>query len=417
MGPQDEAGLRRWVETALANAEAGTERPFATVDRAIGRAIGSSRFMSIVPEHKRLEIGWTWVGTRVPADRRQPRGEAPPADPRLRDARGEPGRVQDPFAQRALAQRAGRHRRDVRRRLPQPLDHARRVDPRLGLFQRDRRGMAGGQGRPRRGPGPMSEPADLLIIGGRVFVAYTAARPHVPYGSDIGPRPVGARQRHRRARRPDRLDRPRRRGPARLARTDDRGRRRARRAHHRRLRRRPHPPRRRRQRARSGRPVRARVGRGDPGRDRPHAAARPDAPWVLGKGWLYAPFPGGLPTRALLDAVVPDRPAFMGCYDGHTGWANSAALRAAGIDRETPDPADGVDRPRPGDRRADRRAQGGRPGPRHAAHPAPDDRRDARRDAPDDRGDACGRHHRDPGGLGRARRVCRSGGRSSTKAT
>jgi RimJ/RimL family protein N-acetyltransferase len=63
MGQQDEAGLRRWVEQALANQEAGMERPFATIDRATGRAIGSSRFMSIVPEHRRLEIGWTWVGT------------------------------------------------------------------------------------------------------------------------------------------------------------------------------------------------------------------------------------------------------------------------------------------------------------------------------------------------------------------
>lgn len=63
MRPQDEAGLRRWFETALANAEAGTERPFATIDRASGRAIGSSRFLSIVPEHRRLEIGWTWVAT------------------------------------------------------------------------------------------------------------------------------------------------------------------------------------------------------------------------------------------------------------------------------------------------------------------------------------------------------------------
>jgi RimJ/RimL family protein N-acetyltransferase len=35
--------------------------PFATLDQASGRAIGSTRFMSIVPEHKRLEIGWTWV--------------------------------------------------------------------------------------------------------------------------------------------------------------------------------------------------------------------------------------------------------------------------------------------------------------------------------------------------------------------
>ena len=63
MGPQDEAGLRRWFDQALANAEAGTERPFATVDRATGRAIGSSRFLSIVPEHRRLEIGWTWVAS------------------------------------------------------------------------------------------------------------------------------------------------------------------------------------------------------------------------------------------------------------------------------------------------------------------------------------------------------------------
>jgi RimJ/RimL family protein N-acetyltransferase len=63
MGPQDQAGLQRWVETALANQDAGTERPFATIDLASGRAIGSSRYMTIVPEHKRLEIGWTWVGT------------------------------------------------------------------------------------------------------------------------------------------------------------------------------------------------------------------------------------------------------------------------------------------------------------------------------------------------------------------
>jgi RimJ/RimL family protein N-acetyltransferase len=62
MGDQDEPGLERWFETALANQEAGTERPFATIDRASGHAIGSSRYLSIVPEHRRLEIGWTWVG-------------------------------------------------------------------------------------------------------------------------------------------------------------------------------------------------------------------------------------------------------------------------------------------------------------------------------------------------------------------
>jgi RimJ/RimL family protein N-acetyltransferase len=61
--PIDDATLRAWLETALTNAEARVEVPFATVDVASGRAIGSSRFMTIVPEHRRLEIGWTWVGT------------------------------------------------------------------------------------------------------------------------------------------------------------------------------------------------------------------------------------------------------------------------------------------------------------------------------------------------------------------
>lgn len=62
MGEQDEPGLRRWVDTALSNKAAGTERPFATIDIASGLVIGSSRYMSIAPEHKRLEIGWTWLG-------------------------------------------------------------------------------------------------------------------------------------------------------------------------------------------------------------------------------------------------------------------------------------------------------------------------------------------------------------------
>jgi hypothetical protein len=72
------------------------------------------------------------------------------------------------------------------------------------------------------------------------------------------------------------------------------------------------------------------------------AAASPGRAWVLGRGWYYSPFPGGLPTRQLLDELVPDRPAYMTCYDGHTGWANTAALRLAGITAATPDPPDGV---------------------------------------------------------------------------
>jgi RimJ/RimL family protein N-acetyltransferase len=61
--PMDDAGLRAWLDLALANAKARTEVPFATVDLASGRAIGSSRYMTIAPEHRRLEIGWTWIGS------------------------------------------------------------------------------------------------------------------------------------------------------------------------------------------------------------------------------------------------------------------------------------------------------------------------------------------------------------------
>jgi hypothetical protein len=77
-------------------------------------------------------------------------------------------------------------------------------------------------------------------------------------------------------------------------------------------------------------------------RIRDFAAANAKRPWVLGRGWLYGSFPGGLPTKEQLDAVVSDRPAYMDCYDGHTGWANSKALALAGITRETKDPEDGV---------------------------------------------------------------------------
>jgi predicted amidohydrolase YtcJ len=72
------------------------------------------------------------------------------------------------------------------------------------------------------------------------------------------------------------------------------------------------------------------------------AEAHPERPWITGRGWYYQPFNGAMPTRQLLDALVPDRPAYLIAYDGHTGWANSAALRAAGITRRTKSPAGGL---------------------------------------------------------------------------
>lgn len=72
------------------------------------------------------------------------------------------------------------------------------------------------------------------------------------------------------------------------------------------------------------------------------AAAHPDAPWVVGGGWYRDAFPGNRPHRRDLDRVVGERPAYFNGHDGHTAWVNSAALRAAGIDRDTVDPPNGV---------------------------------------------------------------------------
>ncbi len=70
--------------------------------------------------------------------------------------------------------------------------------------------------------------------------------------------------------------------------------------------------------------------------------AHPQQSVFVGRGWLYGSFPGGLPDKQILDRLIPDRPAIMRCYDGHTVWVNSKALEAAKITRETPDPEGGV---------------------------------------------------------------------------
>lgn len=55
------ADLRGYVETAIRGREEGHMYPFATCLAETGEVVGSTRFGNIVPEHKRLEIGWTWV--------------------------------------------------------------------------------------------------------------------------------------------------------------------------------------------------------------------------------------------------------------------------------------------------------------------------------------------------------------------
>jgi predicted amidohydrolase YtcJ len=72
-----------------------------------------------------------------------------------------------------------------------------------------------------------------------------------------------------------------------------------------------------------------------------YAAKNPRAEWILGGGWSMSAFPGGLPTREMLDDIVPDRPVALPNRDHHSAWVNTVALDRAGIDSGTPDPADG----------------------------------------------------------------------------
>ena len=57
--PED---LRRYVEHALREQAEGRALPFATIARGTGTVVGSTRFGSIDPPNRRVEIGWTWVG-------------------------------------------------------------------------------------------------------------------------------------------------------------------------------------------------------------------------------------------------------------------------------------------------------------------------------------------------------------------
>jgi predicted amidohydrolase YtcJ len=76
---------------------------------------------------------------------------------------------------------------------------------------------------------------------------------------------------------------------------------------------------------------------------REYANKHPGNGWILGGGWNYAMFgEENLPDKKYLDELFPNRPAFLVGYDGHTSWANSKALALAGINKDTPNPANGA---------------------------------------------------------------------------
>ncbi len=73
------------------------------------------------------------------------------------------------------------------------------------------------------------------------------------------------------------------------------------------------------------------------------AATLPKGTWIRGRHWNQQFWPGrAFPTRAMLDAAVPEHPVALWAHSQHVMWVNSAALARAGISAQTPDPPGGV---------------------------------------------------------------------------
>ena len=60
--PRNLEDMHGLIERAIEAERAGRELPFAVIEVASGRAIGSTRYEEILPKHRSLEIGWTWYG-------------------------------------------------------------------------------------------------------------------------------------------------------------------------------------------------------------------------------------------------------------------------------------------------------------------------------------------------------------------
>ena len=72
------------------------------------------------------------------------------------------------------------------------------------------------------------------------------------------------------------------------------------------------------------------------------ARKTPPGHWILGHGWNQNTWKEGFGTAQDLDRVAPDNPVYLTTKSLHAGWANSAALKIAGITSQSPNPPDGI---------------------------------------------------------------------------
>ena len=130
--------MHDYVESALALQAAGTEMPFTTIRQEDDRVLGSTRYLALRPEHRSLEIGWTWLtpeawgtGANIEAKLLM-----------LGDAFERLGCLRVELKTDARNERSrgghGRAARTVRGRAPQADAGPRRTPSRLGLVQRHR---------------------------------------------------------------------------------------------------------------------------------------------------------------------------------------------------------------------------------------------------------------------------------------
>ena len=72
-----------------------------------------------------------------------------------------------------------------------------------------------------------------------------------------------------------------------------------------------------------------------------YAKTSPKGAWITGGDWDHSLWGGELPTKEWIDSVTPDNPVWVNRLDGHMALANSLALAAAKVTKDTPDPAGG----------------------------------------------------------------------------